>query len=319
MTLREKISPRIEVTVDSLADHLTYSATPTITGSATSLRTPRNFGIMKVLYKVDCLRGEWSEATLVGSGSSVQWQITTPPLLLGEHSIFVTAVDSTAGSISSSSSSGLLRVSDFECYTFTRITSPPAAPAHMAVERTIEDAGLCLTWDHTCGEGGWYELEVSSDPTFSGDVQRFSGITEPCYSSGQEGFVSEDDYCRVIAVDYPHGKRSLAGEGFLLRPSGPATGETVPVSPLNLFVYPNPTPGEVNMKLVGAGSAPLTCSIFDVTGQLVAEVPVLQTDEGTVATWGKGTGAGAEVSPGIYYARVKTATETLTHKIIVVK
>lgn len=318
ITLREKISPRIEVTVDSLADHLTYSATPTITGSATSLRTPRNFGIMKVLYKIDCLRGEWNEATIIGSGSSVEWQITTPPLLLGEHSIFVTAVDSTAGSISSSSSSGLLRVSDFECYTFTHLTSPPGAPERVAVEKMPEDAGLNLTWDHTCGDGGWYDLEISSDPTFSEGVMRFSGITEPGYTFGPDALVSENDYCRVIAVDYPHGKRSLPDEGFLLRPSGTAGG-TVPVSPLRLFVFPNPAPGEVNVKLVGPGSGRLTCSIFDVTGQLIAELPALPTENGAIATWGNGMGGRPDVSPGIYYARVKTATETLTHKIIVVR
>jgi YVTN family beta-propeller protein len=319
ISLRERISPRIEVTVDSLADHVTYSATPTITGSATSLRSPRNFGIMKVLYKVDCLRGEWSEATIIGSGSSVDWQITTPPLLLGEHSVFVTAVDSTAGSISSSSSSGLLRVSDFECYTFTRLTSPPGAPGRVTVEKMPEDAGLNLTWDHTCGDGGWYELEISSDPTFSEGVLRFTGITEPGYSFAAESFVGENDYCRVIAVDYPHGKRSAPDDGFLLRPSRNAGDETSFVSPLKLFVYPNPSPGEVSVKLVGAGSDPVTCSIFDVTGQLIAELPVLSTESGTVATWGKAMGGGPDVSPGIYYARVKTATETLTHKIIVVR
>jgi hypothetical protein len=40
---------------------------------------------------------------------------------------------------------------------------------------------------------------------------------------------------------------------------------------------------------------------------------------GAVATWDKGGADGREVAPGIYYARVKTATETLTHKIIVIK
>lgn len=317
--LREKISPRIEVTIDSLADHITYSPTPTLTGTATSLRTPRNFGIMKVLYQIDNLRGEWSEATIVGSGSSVTWQITTPPLILGEHTIFVTAVDSTAGSISSSSSSGLLRVSDFECYPFTRFTSPPAAPGRVVIERVPEDGGLNVTWDHTCGEGGWYNLEISSDPAFSEGVLRFSGITEPGYTFGPESFVSENDYLRVVAVDYPHGKYSFPEGGFLLRPSGTAGGDGLPRSPLKLFVYPNPSPGDVSVKLLGSGPVPVSCSIYDVTGQLVAELPVLPLDDGTVATWENGIGGKRGVSPGIYYARVKTATETLTHKIIVIK
>jgi len=318
ISLREKISPRLEITVDSLADHIAYSSTPTLTGTATSLRTPRNFGIMKVLYKIDNLRGEWSEATIVGSGSSVTWQITTPPLLLGGHALFVTAIDSTAGSISSSSSSGLLRVSDFECYNFTRLTSPPAAPGRVVIEKVPEDGGLNLSWDHTCGEGGYYELEVSSDPTFSQGVMRFAGLTEPGYTFGPEAFISENDYCRVVAVDYPHGKRSLPQEGLLLRPSGTAGGG-MPQAPLRLFVYPNPSPGEVSVKLVGGARSPISCSIYDVAGKLVADLPVLSLDDGTVATWENGAGGRREVSPGIYYARVKTATETLTHKIIVIK
>jgi hypothetical protein len=46
---------------------------------------------------------------------------------------------------------------------------------------------------------------------------------------------------------------------------------------------------------------------------------VLSLDDGTVATWENGAGGRRGVSPGIYYARVKTATETLTHKIIVIR
>ena len=314
--LREKIAPRIEVTVDSIPDHITYSSTPTFTGTATSLRSPRNFGIMKVLYKIDHLRGEWNEATIVGSGSSVSWQITTPPLLLGKHALFVAAVDSTAGSISSSSSSGLLRVSDFECYHFVRMTSPPAAPAGFVIERALEEGGLNLSWDHTCGEGGHYELEISRDPTFSDGVMRFTGLTQPSYAFGPESFVREDDYCRVVAVDYPHGKRSVPIEGFLMRPTGTASGDGLPKAPLRLFVYPNPSPGEVNVKLLGAGRSPVSCSIYDVTGKLVADLPVLSLEDGTVATWEKATGGGRAVSPGIYFSRVTAATETHTHKII---
>jgi YVTN family beta-propeller protein len=319
MKLRDRISPRLEVAIDSLAGHVSYSSTPTITGTATSLRTPRNFGVMKVLYKFDCLRGEWNEATITGSGASVGWQLTAPPLLLGEHTLFVTAVDSTAGSISSSSSSGLLRVSDFEAYTFTCLSPPPGAPERITIEKMPEEGGLNVTWDHTCGDGGWYDLEISSDPTFSEGVLRLSGITEPGYEFGPGAFVSENDYCRIVAVDYPHGKRSILEEGFLLRPSSTAGGGSMPGGALRLFVYPNPSPGDVSVKLVGAGSGPASCSIYDVTGQLVAELPLLPLANGAVARWESEAGASPDVAPGIYYARVKTATEVLTHKIIVIK
>jgi YVTN family beta-propeller protein len=309
--LRQKISPRIAVAIDSLAGHVTYSSTPTFTGTATSLRTPRNFGIMKVLYKIDNLRGDWSEASLVGSGSIVQWQINAPALNLGRHALFVTAIDSTAGSISSSSASGLLRVSDFECYNFVRLTPPPGAPEHVVVERMPDDGGLSLAWDNTCGDGGWYDIEVSSDPSFSEGVLRFTGITGTDYVFSPESFVGEDDYCRVVAVDYPHGKRSLFSEGFLLRPAGSAGGDGEPASPLTLLVYPNPSPGNVNVRLLGAGDGEITCSVFDVTGRLVADLPVFSSGDRATASW--------ESAPGIYYARVKTPTATITHKIIIIR
>jgi DNA-binding beta-propeller fold protein YncE len=319
ISLRDKISPRITVAVDPLPGHVTYSETPTITGSAVSSRAPRNFGVMKVLYNVDNLRGEWSEAAIVGSGDSVSWQLTTPELLLGSHALFVTAVDSTAGSISSSSSSGLARVSDFTCYTFTRLSPPPEAPGHAIVERVPGTDDLYLAWDNTCGEGGWYEVEASSDPAFEENVKRLGIVREPEMTLYSDAGVPEGEYCRVTAVDYPHGKRSIAGDGFLLLPSGSAGDDGPPTSAVSLWVYPNPSYGPVNLRLVGDAAGEADCSIFDVTGQVVAELPVICGRDGTLATWDRTGGQGRQVSPGIYYVRVKTGSETLTRKIIVVR
>ncbi len=319
MTLREKVPPRLEVAVDSLAGHVTYSSTPTITGTATSLRSPRNFGIMKVLYKIDCLRGEWSEATITGSGGSVGWQLTTPPLLLGEHTIFVTAIDSTAGSISSSSSSGLLRMSDFAAYTFTRLTPPPAAPGRIVVERADGEGRLCVTWENTCGDGGWYDIEISSDPTFTEGVRRLTGITRTSHLLAPGAAPGENEYVRVIAVDYPHAKRGVPEEGVILRPSGTAGDGGPPRTALELFVYPNPSPGDVNLRLVGAEHAPVTCSIYDVTGHLIADLPVLGAGDEAAATWENASAGGPRVAPGIYYARVETPAGTVTRKIILIR
>jgi hypothetical protein len=110
--LREKISPRIEVHIDTLSNDVAYTPTPTITGSASSSRSPNNFGVMKVLWKVDNLRGGWKEAALVGEGPDIDWSLTTTPLTLGSHLLFVVALDSTAATLSSSSRSTLQRVSD---------------------------------------------------------------------------------------------------------------------------------------------------------------------------------------------------------------
>jgi DNA-binding beta-propeller fold protein YncE len=316
---REKISPRLEVAIDTLPGDVAYIPTPTITGTATSLRTPRNYGIMKVLYKIDNLRGPWSEATIIGQGASVPWEITTPPQLLGAHLIFVAAIDSTAGSLSSSSLSSLVRMSDIACYEFTCLTPPPGAP-ELVIPDDEQLGGQSLAWTPTCGDDGWYDIELSPDPDFSGGVTTISAIGSPSYtlSAGEvEGGLS---YWRVAAVDYPHGKRSDFSPVYTISladgpggPAGPALAQWA------LTVYPNPASENVSLRLAGANPAKSHCTVYDVAGRFVAAIPLVASDNGLSGSWSATDAWGNPLPQGVYYARIKAGGETFEHKIILLR
>jgi hypothetical protein len=314
--LREKISPRVEVVIDTLTGDVAYTSTPTISGSATSLRTPRNYGIMKVLYKVDNLRGPWHEAAIVGQGADVTWEFTARPLLLGAHLVFVTAIDSTACSISSSSASSLLRVSDIACYEFTCLSPPPEPPE--MVEQTETFGGYLLSWTGTGGEHGRYCLEISGDPDFRTPVT-ITDLTNPQYAISAERLLQGPCYWRVAAIDYPHGKRSSLSSVYEVGESPHDSGGENGFVPARLAAYPNPSPGSVVISLFGSQAPNARCSVFDVSGRLVQNLELMPGAGCLSGEW-QGTGLQGEVlPPGVYYARIRAIGMDLRHKIILVR
>jgi DNA-binding beta-propeller fold protein YncE len=313
--LRNKISPRIEVAIDSLAGDVTYSRTPTLTGRATSLRTPNTYGVMKVLYKVDNLRGPWQEATLTGQGDDVTWELTTPSLLLGAHLVFVAAIDSSACMLSSSSSSSLLRTSDIACYEFTCLTPPPEPPAIVAQEDCY--GGVTISWSHTCGRGGRYELELARDPGFD-DKIAVAGLNGTTYAISGERLLQGIRYWRVAAVEYPHGKRSPFSSVYCANdswPGGDGTGAAV----MQIAAYPNPSPGSVVISLSGARSDRARCSVFDVSGRLVEILDLIPAGGRLEARWNATDPRGDALAAGVYYARIYASGRDLKHKIILLR
>jgi DNA-binding beta-propeller fold protein YncE len=314
--LRDKISPRTEVTVDPLAGDVAYTPTPTLSGSAASLRAPHSHGIMKVLCKVDNLRGAWQEATLIGYGDNVSWEFTTPPLLLGAHLVFVAAVDMSACTLSSSSTSSLLRISDIACYEFTCLTAPPEPPEMIA--ETDGFGGCTISWSPTCGEGGWYELEIAGEPEFK-DKITVSGLRRTSYAVSNDRIFQGMRYWRVAAVDYPHGKRSDFSPIYAIGddPSeGDGDGERAHV---RLTAFPNPSPGGVTIRLFGTRGDGARCQVYDVSGRLV-EALQLDPAGGYLAGEWSGTDPHGEALPsGVYYARIHAAGRDLTHKIILLR
>lgn len=319
MKLRDKISPRLEVTIDPLPGDVAYTSTPTITGTATSSRTPRNYGIMKVLYKIDNLRGRWSEATLIGGGPNITWQVTTPPQLLGRHLVFVTALDSTAASLSSSSASALVRMSDIACYEFTCLTPPPAMPEAVCLEADAS-SGHRLAWTHTSGAGGWYDVEISADPDFSGGAARIREVKSPSYTLTAAEIRDGLCYWRVAAVDYPHGKRSEFSPVYAIGlADGPDDDPAPPFSPLALTIYPNPSKEKVSLRLMGAGTTERDCAIFDVAGRLVTRIPLAVSGANLIATWSATDAWGRPLPQGVYYARIIDGEKAFEEKIILIR
>ncbi len=71
-----------------------------------------------------------------------------------------------------------------------------------------------------------------------------------------------------------------------------------------LKVAPNPSEGDVQLSYAAPGAAPLTLSIFDVTGRSVRSFR-LAADRG-VLTWDGTTASGRRVAPGVYFVRLAT-------------
>jgi len=313
--LRDKISPRTEVSIDTLSYDVAYTATPTITGSASSTRSPNNFGVMKVLWKVDNLRGRWNEATLSGSGADVDWSLTTTPLPLGSHLLFVVALDSTACTLSSSSSSALQRLSDVTAYEFTCLSPPPEPP--LAIEAEDLDEDIDLAWTPTSGERGWYQLELATDPGFTENVVRVAGIGEPQYSLTGDLLAGQSCYWRVAAFDYPHGKRSPFSDTFSIELDGDGPSDLGPVAAM-LGAYPNPAHGDVVLRLSTPNDRVVECLIYDVEGRLVATLPMSAVEEGMSTTWNTIGSSGAPLPPGVYFARIKAPNVDLQRKIVLI-
>jgi hypothetical protein len=271
---------------------------------------------MKVLWKIDNLRGAWNEATIVGQGTSVTWEITTPPQLLGEHLLFVVAMDSTASSLSSSSTSTLMRLSDVAAYEFTCLSPPPEAPG--IVDSQDPRQGGKLAWTPTGGEQGWYELEVSDDPDFSDVVMRVSGIRTPGHIFNPAQILEGTGYWRVAAVDYPHGKRSAFSAAFPLGTQFEGAAD-LPAPVTSLHAYPNPSPAEVVIKLMVPGMEEADCRIYDVAGREIAALPMIPGADGLAAEWNARDDRGTSLPPGVYYARIQAPGLDLRRKIVLIR
>jgi DNA-binding beta-propeller fold protein YncE len=314
--LRDKISPRTVVAIDPLAEDVAHSPTPTISGVAVSQRAPQNHGIMKVLYKVDNLRGAWQEADLIGSGTDVAWEFTTQPLLLGEHLVFVAAIDSSACTLSSSSSSSLLRISDITCYEFTCITPPPEPPEMLAQDDGF--GGCTISWSPTCGEGGWYEVEIAGEPEFA-DKITVSKLRGATYAVSNEQLLQGKRYWRVAAIDYPHGKRSDFSPVYCIGdPPSEGDNDAGPAGML-LTAFPNPSPAGVTIRLLNCGGDAARCLVYDVSGRLVETLQLKPAGSSLMGEW-SGVAPDGEVLPsGVYYVKVNGPGRGLTHKIILLR
>jgi len=88
--------------ITPLTDNETTDKFPSFTGTSVNSRTPNNSNIMKVLYQFETTQGEWEEATVTSGGgtSNVSWDAAAlDSLVIGFHSLYVVALDSTSGTI----------------------------------------------------------------------------------------------------------------------------------------------------------------------------------------------------------------------------
>lgn len=313
INLREKITPKIAVSIQPLPGDTSTTRTPTITGFARSSSAPNPYGIMKVLYKIDNLRGKWNEATIHGSGAEVAWTITTEPLLLGSHLIFVVAIDSTACSLCSTSSSSLMGMSDIACYQFTCLSPPPQPPRVAKQTQVCEDGLIELSWEPSSGSEAWYQLQIAYDADFSINPTIVDRIIETRWTLESKAFKTQTIYWRVRTFDYPHAKPSAFSEIYRLDLAQIDQGQ---VSKSILEVLPNPSIRRTPATILLQGITCPACKIYDIRGRLVRKIEMTPTGTGSLGQWDFKSDGESEVSPGIYLVEVETQDRTIRQKIV---
>jgi len=95
-------SSPLSSSITPLADNETLDSIPSFTGNSVNSRSPNNSNIMKVLYQFGTTQGPWEEATITSGGgtTSESWSASAlDTLVIGFHSLYVVALDSTAGTI----------------------------------------------------------------------------------------------------------------------------------------------------------------------------------------------------------------------------
>ena len=106
---------------------------------------------------------------------------------------------------------------------------------------------------------------------------------------------------------------SLAGPA---RPYGPAAMAGASLFP----AWPNPFNGETRLSYRLARPSAVRLSIYSVSGRRVRVVDTGFRTAGTHgAPWDGRDEAGRPVSPGIYFARLETADERFTEKVILLR
>jgi flagellar hook assembly protein FlgD len=82
-------------------------------------------------------------------------------------------------------------------------------------------------------------------------------------------------------------------------------------------VNPNPFTHSVHFAFHTAAQSVVRIDLYDTTGRWVTDVPAVKTGGNTWhGSWDGSDESGRKLSPGIYVVRFSTATETSTHKVI---
>jgi hypothetical protein len=104
-------------------------------------------------------------------------------------------------------------------------------------------------------------------------------------------------------------------EYFGKTPAGPGTGVPDPELPTCLLgrPYPNPTTGEVTVRLVLTRTTVVSARVFDLAGRLVQTMSSSELHPGEhVVNWDGLTASGTRAASGVYFIRLETGDGTTT-------
>jgi C1A family cysteine protease len=114
-------------------------------------------------------------------------------------------------------------------------------------------------------------------------------------------------------------------DGSTLSPpeGGPeGTGQDDPTPPALTLGQPEPNPArdKITLRFENARPEQVTLAVYDVAGRCIAVLLDGTVDAGShVASWQPGSGASGPQAPGLYFARLATATEVKTAKVVLAR
>ncbi|MBD3370920.1 T9SS type A sorting domain-containing protein [Candidatus Fermentibacteria bacterium] len=151
-----------------------------------------------------------------------------------------------------------------------------------------------------------------------------------CYKSDDSGDTWEEfndglseSTVQVLAID--PGDYLFAGTdgGAVYRYGlgvGVESGQTAPVPESSLCAAPNPAVGSTTLRYSLSAATPLTLTIYDLSGRLVATLVDSHLEAGEHSVVWNGTNdAGFDVGPGIYLTRLQTSSEVITGKLVLTR
>jgi len=87
----------------------------------------------------------------------------------------------------------------------------------------------------------------------------------------------------------------------------------------DISIYPNPTRGVAFISCKLPENTPVECAIYDITGAEIKNLSSSQKNNNSAFIWDGRDNKGNQVSPGVYFLRVKTQDTYSDAKLIVIE
>lgn len=190
-------------------------------------------------------------------------------------------------------------------YVATLLKSYAATPKEAAIELTwtlsILDEGIRFAVYRAAGEGADF-VEISA-----ADVSR-TGLA----FTFVDGSVAGGESYRYRVAYVAGGTTHVLFETETIR---------TPELPLTLYQnFPNPFNPATTIRYYLPGADRVRLQVFDASGKLVATLVDAQQQKGShTAEWKGANASGAQVRSGVYFCRLATRAQTLTHKMVLLR
>jgi hypothetical protein len=203
-------------------------------------------------------------------------------------------------------SCGLIGARDAACdfvATLLQGYSTSVEPSTVTITWTLAQAGENLTCSVLRAEA----LEGEYRELPSAAIAR-EGLT---FAFNDRGFDPGTEYRYRVDVSDAEGRRTLFETSRIVTPAPPLT--------LNQN-FPNPFNPSTTLSYYLPEDAPVTVSVYDVSGRRVADLVGKAEKKGWHSvTWNGKSGTGGAVASGVYFSRLTVGKETVSKKMLLLR